>query len=289
MRTFKAGFVSRNLVQNPTDVIRFKEHWVATEIYNNRLAVFPGLDSDASEVRYIDGPSLGVKFRAPHHLAISPWGSLLVSNGWGSSIVDIADLESNSAREFKGRGKNFRAPHGICVDASGWIYVADSLNSRLVRFRSMDGEGWQVFADHDRKVSYVRQLVCNNEGVWAANTYELKEGLNPGQGSNVLFIRDFESGRAEEVVTIPGDNMSGVQPFSKQVALTLWHGYPNVGIFERADQSRLIRFTDFPVDLGVPYSIYKSPESDRMIVAYFGSLENKGKSNPGGLAEILVE
>jgi len=285
---FEAGFISRGVVENPSDIIRYNGKYIIPEIYNNRLAIIDSIDAKANEVTYFDGKNIGKEIKAPHNLAISPWGTLLVSNGWGSSIFEIDGLDGSGWQEFFGIDKKLRAPHGICVDKEGWIYVGDSLNSRLVRFKDMQGKDWQVFADHDKKISYVRQLVCNEDGVWAANSYEKRKGLNPGQGSNALLISDFNSGKVQEIVKVPGDNMVGVQPLDDQIAITLWHGYPNIGIFEKQNQNNVIKFTDFPLELGTPYSVYHESDKNRMIFAFFGALKDKGKANPGGLAELKI-
>ena len=161
---FVEGKVNRGNLENPADIVRFQGKLVVAELFSNRLAILDSID-DPDPV-YFDPTDIGKSFKAPHHLAVSSAGTLLISNGWGSSIVEISDLRGNGWREFSGVGQQFQAPHGICVDLDGWIYVGDSLNFRIVRFKDFDGTDWQEFSDLDKKIGYARQLLCTEEGVW---------------------------------------------------------------------------------------------------------------------------
>lgn len=268
-------------LQNPADIIRFQGRYVASELYRNRLAVFD--ESGLDDVEYFDPADIGRRFRSPHFLAATPWGTLLISNGWGDSIVEIGDLEGGGWKEFKGAGGDeLRAPHGICVDADGWIYVGDSLNSRLVRFRDMEGTGWQVFADVDDRVSYIRELVCRDGAVWAANSYENRPGLNPGRGSNVLRITDFESGKAEIVFAVDDANMTGLLPLGEsRMVVGLWGAHRRIAV---ADENQA-GVTTFPrPPLGVPYGTFRDPETGDILVSYIGDLSDEEGANKGGIA-----
>jgi hypothetical protein len=265
---------------HPADVVRFKGHYVAAELYGNRLAVFD--DLDLADLRYFDPASIGQKFKAPHYLAVTPWDTLLISNGWGTSIVEIADLDGSGWKEFSGVGRSFRAPHGICVDESGLIYVADSLNSRLVRFSDLDGSDWQVFDDVDRQVSYVRELVCEAGAVWLANSYEGRPGLNPGRGSNILRITDFNSGAAESVFEFADVNITAALPLDRTTILVgLWGTQRRLALVDTGQSSAHLRDR---LHIGVPYGTYLDRTAREILVAHFGRLSSEPGFNRGGIA-----
>jgi len=265
---------------HPSDIVQFKGHYVATELYANKLVIFD--DDNLSRLHHFDPESIGKHFKSPHFLAVSPRDTLLISNGWGRSIVEIEALRGNGWKEFRGIGKKFRAPHGICVDEEGWIYVGDSLNSRLVRFRDMDGADWQVFRDVEKRVSYIRELVCQDGAVWASNSYENREGLNPGTGSNVLKITDFESGVAEAIHHVPGSNMTGLAPLSdSEMLIGLWGTERRLALVDVTEQTRkpLSR-----TPLGVPYGSYVDQDPPRILVTHVGDVSDGERRNLGGIA-----
>jgi hypothetical protein len=235
------GGVSRGLQQplrvvtgslrHPADVVRFQGKYVVAELYANRLAMSDTLDF--KQISYFDPKSIGKAFQAPHYMAVTAEGTLLITNGWGSSVVEISDLKGGGWKAFHGIGKRFWAPHGICVDRDGWIYVGDSLNSRLVRFRDMNGKDWQVFKDVDKRISYIRQLRCARDGVWVSNSYENRKGLNPGEGGNVLRITDFASGRAQEVFHIRNANLTALAPMGDgRLLVGLWGPYRQLAVVD---------------------------------------------------------
>jgi hypothetical protein len=179
--------------------------------------------------------------------------------------------------------EKFRAPHGVCIDDQGWIYVGDSLNSRLVRFRDMDGGGWQVFKDVDKVVAYARQMVWKDGALWVSNSYEQREGLNAGAGANVLKIEDFESGKAEIIYARQDTNFTGIlpEPEHDRLLVGLWGGYQQVYEVDlKSGQGRPLRGTKRP-GMGVPYGIFHDPVTGKRIVTYFGALTDK--TDPGGL------
>jgi hypothetical protein len=268
-------------VRNPADVIRFRGRYVVTELLTNRLAVFDYPQFDGFE--HFDPATIGRAFESPHYLAVSPTGGLLISNGWGSSIVQIDDLDGSGWTSFSGKNRKFKAPHGICVDEDGWIYVGDSLNSRLVRFRDMSGRDWQVFEDLDRRISYIRKLVCRKDGVWASNSYEDRPELNRGEGSNVLRISDFASGRAEVLHAIEHANITGIWPLSDERLLVgVWGKEVKVGIVELGLGS-LSLVPGFRKGLGVPYGFWLDEDAGVLFVAHTGALR-AGDSRTGGIA-----
>ncbi|MDC0948943.1 hypothetical protein OAS86_06350 [Gammaproteobacteria bacterium] len=268
---------------NPSDAIRFDGHWVISEVYENRLAV---VKTWGQPPRYIESDGSGQTLHAPHYLAISPSGGLLVSNGWGRSIVEIDSLDDPHWTTFDGGDDPLNAPHGICVSDDGWIYVGDSLNSRLVRMHDIEGRDWQVFADHDHKIGYSRQIVCDDEGVLLANSYERREGINPGDGGNVLRIRDFASGDVEVVTSVSDSNLTALNPQPDGTLLYgLWGAYSRIAHFDPLSKTR--QLLDLPNTLGVPYGLRDHPErAERVIVAYFGLTTERGKVNRGGIIDI---
>lgn len=265
---------------NPTDVVRFHGKYVASEMYRNQLAIFD--DLSFAGLTHFDPHSIGKRFIAPHFLSVTPHDTLLISNGWGKSIVEIADLDGRGWKEFSGVGRHFNAPHGVCADRQGWIYVGDSLNSRLVRFRDMTGRDFEEFADLEKKIGYVRQVVCADDGVWIANSYEHRAGINPGRGDNILRIRDFASGRVEVIVANAASNNTGVAPLPGGVAWAEWSGGARIRL---ADRTGRIRGGVDPIpDLGVPYGFYHDPRHHLVLVAYFGSFD--WQHQHGGILEL---
>lgn len=267
-------------IQKPTDIIYFHGKYVSPELNRNRLAIFD--DLDFSGLRHFDPKVLKRTFKAPHYLAESPWGTLLISNGWGRNIVEIADLEGKHWKSFSGVGKRFKAPHGIAVDDRGWIYVGDSLNSRIVRFRDMAGNGWQVFDDVDKRVAYTRQLVWKDGALWVSNSYEKRDGLNPGVGANVLRIDDFESGRATVEFEWTKSNITGIYPDGQRLLVAVWGTDAGIIAVDLAT-GRAHRLGKTQCELGVPYSIRHDPARERFLVTYFGDFEG----NNGGF--LLME
>jgi hypothetical protein len=273
----------RQGMQSIGDVVRFQGRYVAADLLANRLVVFDDLALD--EPRYFEPASIGQRLYAPHFLAVSPRGTLLISEGWGTSIVEIGDLDGGGWRRFYGKGLRLNAPHGICVDRDGWIYVGDSLNSRLVRFRDMDGTDWQVFADVDKRIAYIRQLRCEDGAVWAANSYENRPGLNPGKGANILKIADFASGRVEEVARIADASITGFAPLGGgHLLVSLWGPHRRLGFGDLAT-GKITVIPGSALALGIPYGIYRDPNSAALLVAYLGTSDT---AHDGGIAVFGV-
>lgn len=267
-------------LSHPSDIVRFKGRYVVAELYKNRLVFFDDLQLNGLD--YFDPRDIGERFNAPHYLAVTHWDTLLVSNGWGGSIVELHDFTGKGWRRFSGVGKEFSAPHGICVDEAGWIYVGDSLNSRLVRFRDMDGRDWQVFADVDKKIAYIRELDCRNGAVWVSNSYEKRPGLNPGRGANVLKITDFDTGRADVVFETPDVNITATLSLdSNRVAVGLWGKRNHLAVAHAGGRSVTMHRR---VGLGTPYGAYHDHEAGWVLVAHIGSLAAPNKRDLGGIA-----
>ena len=267
-------------MQKPTHILRFENHYVATQLENNKLAIFD--DMNLKNLHFFDPETIGHHFGYPHFMAISKEGYLLISNGWGNSITKIEDLDGSGWEEFEGlSGSEFNAPHGICTDEDGWIYVGDSLNSRIVRFRDMQGASWQVFKDVDKKIAYSRQLVCKNGVVWISNSYENREGLNPGTGSNVLRIDDFSSGKVKVVYADKNTNITGILPLDNILLVSRWGQYNDVVAIDIESQKSFI-VKNSHNGLGIPYGFFEDIYENQIINAYFGSFG----ANLGGITVL---
>jgi hypothetical protein len=267
---------------HPAQVIRMDGRHIAAEVYNQRLVI--GNDASFSKLQHLDRQVLGSPLASPHFMHILDDDSLLVSEGWGRSVVSVSlPPAAPVLHRFNGPlGDTLRAPHGICRDAHGWIYVADSLNSRLVRFRDLQGSDWQVFPDNGQKVAYGRQLLCREDGIWLANSYEKREGLNPGRGSNVLRIRDFASGEVEQVVGFEDSNMTGLELIDgRWLLLGLWQANRLLMIDTR-DTSRRWHIEPPAGMHGPPYGIFIDEQQHEVLVSYLGDIH--GKKQRGGFA-----
>ncbi len=269
--------VSSNDLHNPTDIIKFKGHYISPELHKNRLAIFDTLN--LKNVHHFDPKKIGKKFHAPHYLAISPNGHLLITNGWGKEIIEIEDINGSGWKEYSGpENSKFNAPHGICVDEEGWIYVGDSLNSRLVRFKDMQGSSWQVFKDVDNIISYSRQLICKDGAVWISNSYERRKGLNTGQGSNVLKITNFSSGKVEVMYEEKNVNISGILPLNNILLVAYWVNNNIIAVNLKTNKITLVKGSQNK--LGIPYGFFENKDTDQIITSYFGDFN----TNLGGFA-----
>ncbi len=264
-------------LKNPADIIRYKNKFVVAELNTGRLAIFD--DLKFYNFRHFDPKSINKSLGSPHFLSISPWNTLLISNGWGQSIIEIKELDGTGWKEFSGFDPGFRAPHGICVDTDGWIYVGDSLNSRLVRFKDMQGKDWQVFADHDKKIGYIRELVCREGAVWASNSYEQREGINPGVGANIIKITDFASGRIQEILPTPQSNTTGMMVVDQKILFGFFALTTIMGGIEGKPTLQEIAPPNYQ-GLGVPYGMFSWPDEGLYLATFFGQFEDK--NNLGG-------
>jgi hypothetical protein len=156
-----------------------------------------------------------------------------------------------------------------------------------VRYRPLDTNPAEVFADHKKLVSYGRQLVCEKDGLWLSNSYEDREGLNPGRGSNVLHINDFTSGEATVVADFPEVNMTGLVRLNRQwLVVGLW-GARNQLALVSTNGSAIVKpiqpINDLP---GPPYGLYFDEDRSELLATYIGSIHDR--AHPGGLAVYPV-
>ncbi len=280
--TLRLETIHTGTLFHPAYVRPVRGSYVALELLANRVVI--GSDESFSRRRHTNPEAAGQHLASPHYFATHGDGSLLVSEGWGQSIVAIDPNDfSRPWQRFRGpKGERLNAPHGICTAVDGWIYVADSLNSRLVRFRDMQGRDWQVFPDNERRIAYGRQLLCRQDGVWLANSYEKRPKLNPGTGGNILRIREFASGAAEEVAAFPNENITGLAVAKNRwLIVGLWAKQRRLAIVDLST-GRTERVPRPPELSGPPYGLHLDTDTQRLWVAYIGDIYKK--QNQGGLA-----
>lgn len=269
----------QGLFEHPAEVIEFKgELWV-TELLAKRVSAF---DLSLSKVnQHFTHPQQGDSFASPHHFSKDE-NTLFFSEGWGKRIFSYDGQDAESLKEVSGTKYPLKAPHGICRDGS-WLYVADSLHSRLIRFDLTTFNVADVFADKTKKVSYGRQIVCRDGQVWISNSYERREGLNTGEGANVLHIEDFDSGVAKEVVAFPNTNITGLTIYhDRYLLIAQWHGN-KIKVFDLQTNTLLDTQIELPKPYaGPPYGITYVPQTGLLYVAFIGDIYTK--KNKGGIA-----
>ncbi len=273
-------------LEHPSDIELADGGYLVTELFANKLVYVKS--QTFSDAIVLKPEKIGKSFSSPHFIAKRPEGGYLVSEGWGRAIVSMDDVSGANWKRFEGPDHDeLWAPHGVCISRDGWIYVADSLNSRLVRFRNLDGDRWQVFPDHDRKIAYGRQILCNDQGIWMANSYEARDGLNQGRGSNVLLITDFESGKTETMASFPRSNMTGIALLDERwFVVGLWSGGNRLVVVEK--KTREVVFESPPPSqlAGTPYGMRFDERTGKLFVTYTGDISNLEKR--GGVAVFKV-
>ncbi|MDG2075272.1 MAG: hypothetical protein P8J24_01845 [Arenicellales bacterium] len=272
-------------IDHPAHVVQRGGRRWAAEVISNRVVSWP-IGRPVEQITASVGTLID-PLASPHFLHVMEGARILVSEGWGQRIrmVDtqamrVIDLPTAS-------DLSLNAPHGICVrDTGEWLYIADSLNSRLVRV-SLQSQRWQVFADHDRRVAYGRQLLCREDGLWLANSHENRAGLNPGIGSNVLRINDFESGRSEVMAAFGDANMTGLEVVDDRWLLVgLWGQRQTIGVVDLLSESAVTYLPSRDDITGPPYGFFFDTASRELLVAYLGDI--RGRSQTGGFAVYHV-
>ena len=275
---------------HPAQVIRIGDDYLGGELFSNNIVLSksPGFDPHQRPALREKDQEKALTLGSPHFFEVLGPGRVLVSEGWGSNIalIDFGTGEVNRFGDSQGRGLN--SPHGICHDAdTGWVYVADSLHSRLVRYRPGDSGPAEVFADHKKLVSYGRQLLCDEDGLWLSNSYEDREGLNPGEGSNVLHINDFTSGEATVIASFPEVNMTGLARLNRQwLVVGLWGAHNQLVLVSSDGSSAVIPIDPIAALPGPPYGLFFDPEHSELLATYIGSIHDR--AHPGGLAVYPV-
>ena len=109
---------------------------------DGRLLLTLGTDGQPSDTGH-DGTDYrtikkgGPPFNRPSNVAISPWGEIYVTDGYGNARIHkfspSGKLMLSWGEPGAGPGQ-FAIPHGICVDQRGTVYVADRQNNRIQVF-----------------------------------------------------------------------------------------------------------------------------------------------------------
>lgn len=76
-------------------------------------------------------------FNQPTDVAVSPDGSVYISDGYGNNRVVMFDAEGQFVRTWGKLGAgpgDFNLPHSIALDSAGRVYVADRSNARVQIF-----------------------------------------------------------------------------------------------------------------------------------------------------------
>ena len=286
-----------NQLHHPADIVFANERYWIAQIYSQQLLSKKQLSDD--EVLPVgnhlqnDAPTDSenlAKVKALHHLrsphfVIASDAGVYVSEGWGQYIKHFPF--DKSLATIVPLPEKLRAPHGICLDKNGWLYIADSLHSRLVRTH-LATQRYEVFADNDKRIAYVRQIECRDNGIWLANSYEKREGLNTGEGSNVLHIKDFSSGTTDVIVAFPNTNVTGLSIIDDSLLLVgRWLRHNDVAMVDLRTRE-IIGIVDLAKQgMGVPYGIKYYPNDSRLFISFLGGL--KKDSHPGGVLEFSVD
>jgi len=268
---YKTGF------NHPADLIEFNDQFIVAELLDKRIAI-----SDKNlniPKQYLKHPIEKNKFRSPHHVAIDK-KNLFISAGWGKSIYQF-DKSFTQFTEHPTNALRLNAPHGICRQDK-WLYIADSLNSRLLRVDLNNTEKYEEFSDVDSLIAYGRQIQCTKDAIWVSNSYEKREGLNPGNGANVLKISDFNSGKAEVIAEFPNTNITGIYLHNDRFLFTAqWHGN-KISVYDTLKKQYLEQTIKLPKgNPGVAYGIYYSNNTNKLYIAFIGDIF--GKQHKGGI------
>ena len=275
----------KDLFEHPADITEFKKKFWVTELLSSKVVQ---VNLDLSKVEQsLSHPNPKKSFRSPHHLAVDE-NTLFFSAGWGSKIYSF-DKSLTHFKEIPEKNNQanikLKAPHGICRQ-DNWLYIADSLNSRLLRVDINNPAKIEIFADKEKRIAYGRQLLCEKDSIWLSNSYEKREGLNAGNGSNVLKITDFNSGQAEVITQFPNTNITGIYLHQQRYLITAqWHTN-SISIFD-TKQKQIIGYAELPKPYaGVPYGMFFSDTTKRLYITYIGDIY--GKQNKGGIGVYKI-
>jgi len=147
----------------------------------------------------------------------------------------------------------------------------------------MQGSSWEVFKDINNQISYSRQLVCKNDAIWISNSYERRKGLNIGQGSNVLKIKDFSSGKVQVMYEEKSFNITGILPLNNILLVAYWVNNNIIAVNLKTNKITLVEGSQNK--LGIPYGFFENKDTGQIIATYFGDFH----TNIGGLAILKKE
>ena len=111
--------------------------------------------------------------------------------------------------------------------------------------------------------------------------------MNSGQGSNILLIKNFESGVSETVLSFEYSNITGINIIKNRYLITaLWHAN-KVVVYDLKKRKFIEKaFERSPEPSGPAYGIYYAPKQKRLYIAYIGDIFNK--THKGGIAEYRL-
>lgn len=258
-------------LKHPTHLIRTDDQvWVA-ELHGGVVVADKSLSTSERLVT--------TTLKSPHFLTVDE-EFVYVSDGRGEGIYRYSRSAANSAEKLS-IPIQLNRPHGLCVMDERWLYIADSVNSRLLRY-DLETREVSFFSDHEKRVAYGRQLLCREDGLWLANSYEGAFNLNQGRGGNVLHIADFDSGSSEVVATFPNNNVTGIAIVDDRYLLVgRWSGARDIVELDlhSSKQPRTI-FTS-NIELDAPYGIHHEAAEQRLYIAFLGIHPKRSKDTQG--------
>ena len=267
----------------PSDILFHDDKIWLTELRGNRVSAYPlSAFSDPDLATPITSSS---KINSPHFLT-SNGNLMFVSAGWGEDIYKKSAAVDSEFEVTDFSPLTLKAPHGLCIK-DGWLYVADSLNSRLVR-KKLESDLLtniepQIFSDTQSKISYVRQIRCDEAGVWLVNSYENRPGLNLGKGSNILLVKNFMSGEVDIKYESLTSNATGMELINgRYLIVGLWQANKIVMLDLKNRDNELLELELPKPYAGPPYGMNYSAEDKKLYVAFIGDLYKEG--NFGGVA-----
>ena len=277
---FKLVTFHQGLAEHPADIIEIKDQLVISELLNNQV-IF--VDKQMTQIQTVIKQFNNNTFSAPHFFSKTET-ALYFSEGWGNAIFSITD-QSNGVNQKLPVDKSLNAPHGLCV-RNGWLYIAEALNSRILRLNLQSPSQIEVFKDTAKTIAFGRQLLCTDEGIWVSNSYENKPGLNPGTGSNILLIRDFQSGLTEIITQFPDTNTTGIAIAQSHYLIIGQMDANQIRVYDLHSNTLLEQKLELPKKAGPPYGIYYSDNSNKLWVSLIGDINQKQFA--GGIAEYQI-
>ncbi len=286
LNTFTDGF------SHPTEVVRTSEGFIVAQMHSR----WPLIKLELGEVSESEPTAAVPKsvpvegLRSPHFIAEAQDG-FYVSDGRAS---DVWYFDYNNLKDYndpkRGRiistGFDLNRPHGLCLDSQGWLYIADSVNSRLIRWHTKN-KNIEVFADHQKRIAYGRQLLCRDDGLWLSNSYEGAFDLNPGQGGVVLKISDFSSGNSEVIFADPSTNFTGIAIINDRILLVgRWSGKFDIAQLDMTNFTLLEPLMTYDDALDAPYGMYNDEENRKLYISFLGLGKNREQGERGGVVEF---
>ena len=269
-----------NGFKHPTHVIKRGQDFIVAQMHSEQLYRITSLAEPDFKAH---SPS-DFSIDSPHFL-VSYKGGVFVSEGRGSRVVYIneaGDIELPHISD----DLNLNRPHGLCIDKQDWLYIADSVNSRLLRVHLKSRQA-EVFQDLDKRIAYARQILCRDDGIWLANSYEKAFKLNQGRGGNVLKISNFADGSVEEMVAYPKANVTGIEVIDDSVLLVgRWSGHYDLVAVDLSGVAADRILMSFERELDAPYGITLDEARRKVYISYLGINRKRLEGEDGGVVEF---